>query len=90
MKKIIIFTIIIFWTMSCQNNNLEIDKLNQKLDKLTLTNNELIKRISSIESEFIEPYSMFEESVLNENKRNPDSIISTYQTIIKSFPKKNK
>ena len=84
MKKIIILTIIVFSIICCQNNNPEIEILKQKLDKIIITNNELIERIKSIDSTFIAPYSIYEEAVLNENKRSPDSIISIYQNIIKN------
>ena len=86
MKKIIILTIIVFSIICCQNNNPEIEILKQKLDKIIITNNELIERIKSIDSTFVAPYSIYEEAVLNENKRSPDSIISIYQNIIKKFP----
>lgn len=86
MKKIIVIIILVFNTISCKNNNSEMDKLNQKLNKVLITNNELIKHINSIDSEFMDPYLIYEEAVLNEYKRNPDSIISIYQNIIKKFP----
>ncbi len=78
--------ILVFSIISCKNNNSEIGKLNQKLNKVLITNNELIKRINSIDSKFITPYLTYEEAVLNEYKRSPDSIISIYQNIIKKFP----
>lgn len=87
MKNLCISIVFILFLVGCQKNgNPTNNDLNQKLEKIIESNGNITKRLDTIQKTFITPYNLFEDAVLNENKRSPDSIITVYKRIIKMFP----
>lgn len=86
MKKLIVLAISVFCLISCQEEKNKLNKITIEIEQLNVANKKLRQRINSISNDFIEPFQMFENTVLNESKRSPDTIISKYKSIINKFP----
>jgi len=85
MKNMILLVILSIIFTNCQETS-ENNDLKKKLDDLTNNDKYLSTRLDSIEKIYVKPYKIFEEAVINESGRKPDSIIFYYMKIIKAYP----
>ncbi|MBC8755857.1 hypothetical protein H2O64_14360 [Kordia sp. YSTF-M3] len=83
MKNLTFLVFILFF--SCAKNDQE-DSLRKELEILKKDHTELVNELNYIKENYLEPFKLYEENVLNELKTSPDTIILNYTKLIEKYP----
>ena len=85
-KTLILLTLMSLITLSCNNQKEKIEELESQVVTLKEENKVLEEKLKTLNENFVDPLKLFQESVLNEKERSPDSIIAVYRTLISKYP----
>jgi len=83
MKNSILLVLVLFF--SCAKNNQE-DSLKKELKTLEKNHLEVVNELNDIQENYLEPFRMYQENVLNELKTSPETSISNYTKLIEKYP----
>ncbi|WP_160127765.1 hypothetical protein [Kordia antarctica] len=83
MKNLVFLVLILFF--SCAKNNQE-DSLKKELETLTKNHVEVVNELNDINENYLEPFRIYQEIVLNESKTSPEVSVSSYAKLIEKYP----
>ncbi|MEM6517001.1 MAG: hypothetical protein AAF688_12515 [Bacteroidota bacterium] len=85
MKTFKIIMLAFICSQSCTEQKKE-SGLNEKLNKIISSNENLERRLDSINNNFVRPFETYERIVNQERENHPDSTITKYKSLIKKYP----
>ena len=85
MKKFIVLFLVFFIALGCTKNNKEL-RLTEQLDELKDSNENLSKKLDSINNLYIIPFKLYESIVIREYESSPETSINRYHELINRYP----
>ena len=85
MKNCILLFLVFSTIISCDKAE-KLNEIESRIANIEEQNKMLIDSLKLLNSEFIEPFKVYEKIVLSELKNAPNQIISDYQYLLKNFP----
>lgn len=82
-RQLILFVILICF--GCSNDE-KYESLKKEILLLKESNSKLEKNIESANVEYVLPFKVFEEIIMNEFDRSPDSSINAYKDLMARYP----
>ena len=82
--QILLLLMLIF--LGCQNDE-KYEALKKDILTLKESNSKLEKKLEATQIEYVLPFKIFEEIVMNEFARSPDSTVNAYKDLMVRYPK---
>ena len=82
----ILFIIITALVFTSCNDSQKLKNLELRVSNIENQNRLLSDSLQSVNTEFIEPFKIYEKIILSEFKNAPNQIISDYEFLIKHYP----